>query len=167
MADLGRLEQSPDCHRATDYEPSSEKVQSNRRVTSLFGSSNEDEPPSPIKSPNPSSALIYVRDGDDGGSRRSKSYWGTPVSVSTIQGSTDSKVSTLAPERKPWLLPERLLNCLSGETTPHNKYPFLVQSSYMGLILARRTFALRRIFTSMLSSSIDGTMAKINETKSR
>ena len=42
-ADSGRLEQSPDRHRATDSEPLTEKVQSNRRVTSLFGSSNENE----------------------------------------------------------------------------------------------------------------------------
>ena len=37
----------------------------------------------------------------------------------------------------------------------------------MGLIPARRTFALRRIFTSMLFSSIDGTIAKAHETESR
>ena len=41
MADSGRLEQSRDCHRATDYEPSTEKVQSNRRVSSLFGSDDD------------------------------------------------------------------------------------------------------------------------------
>ena len=46
----GKLEQSPDRHRAADYEPSTEKVQSNRRKISVFGSSDEDEPPSPIKS---------------------------------------------------------------------------------------------------------------------
>ena len=46
-------------------------VQSNRRVTSLFGSSDEDEPPSPIKSHKPSSAYS-VRDGDDGVSNRVK-----------------------------------------------------------------------------------------------
>ena len=53
MADSGRLEQSPGCHRATDYEPSTEKVQSNTRIISLFGSSDEEEPQSPIKSQNP------------------------------------------------------------------------------------------------------------------
>ena len=42
MTESGRLEQSPDRHRATDYESSTEKVQSNRRVTSLFDSSDED-----------------------------------------------------------------------------------------------------------------------------
>ena len=86
MANSGRLEQSPDCHRATDYEPSTEKAQWNRRGRSLFGSSDEDEPPSPIKSPKTSSALIYVRDGDDGVSHRDKNSRSSPVSVDTTHG---------------------------------------------------------------------------------
>ena len=47
MADSEILEQSPR-HRATDYETSTEKVPSNKRVSSLFRSSDEDEPPSTI-----------------------------------------------------------------------------------------------------------------------
>ena len=61
-------------------------------------------------------------DGDDAVSHRSKSSRGTPVSLATAQESTDSKVSTLASERKPWLLLKRLLTSLSGKTTPHKKY---------------------------------------------
>ena len=72
MADSGRLEQSPGRHRATDYEPSTEKVQSNRRVTSLFKSGDKDKPPSPVQSPKPPSAFISVRDGDDDVSNRGK-----------------------------------------------------------------------------------------------
>ena len=94
------LEQSPR-HRATDYETSTEKVRSNRRVSSLFGSDDEDEPPSQKNPQKPSSALIYVRDGDDGVSHSGKGYRGTPVSVGITQGSTDSKASTLSPEKKP------------------------------------------------------------------
>ena len=45
---------------------------------------------------------------------------GTPASMGTIQGSSDSKVSTLPPEKKPWQLPERLVNSHSRETAPHN-----------------------------------------------
>ena len=100
MADSGRLEQSPDRHRATDYASLTEKVQSHRRVSRLFGSDDEDDPPSPVQSRKPSSAFIFVRDGDDGVSHRSKSYRGTPVSVGTTQGSTDTKVSTLT---SPWM----------------------------------------------------------------
>ena len=79
MADSGRLEQSSDRHRATDREPLTEKVQSNRRFSSLFGSDDVDDPPSPVQSPKPSSALISVRDGDDGESHRGESFRGTPA----------------------------------------------------------------------------------------
>ena len=78
-----------------------ERVQSNRRVSSLFDSDDEVSPLSPINSPKPSSALIFVRDGEDSVSHRGKSFRDTPVSVGTSQRSTDSKVSTLAPEKKP------------------------------------------------------------------
>ena len=64
-----------------------------------------------------------MRDGDYGVIYRGKSSRDTPASVGTTKGSTDSKVSSLAPEKKPWLLPERLLTSLSRETTPHNTYP--------------------------------------------
>ena len=60
-----------------------------------------------------SSALIAVRVGDDGMSYRGKSSRGTPASVKTTQGSTDSKVYTLVPEKKPWLLTEQLLTSFS------------------------------------------------------
>ena len=108
-----------------------------------------------------------MRDGDDGVIHRGKSSRGTPDSVGTSQGSTDSKVSTLAPEIMPWLLPERLLASLSGRLILTINILYLLRPSYMGLIAARRTFVLRRIFTSMLFSSIDGTIAITNETLSR
>ena len=37
MADSGRLEQSSDRRQAADYEPLSRRVQSDRRVSRLFG----------------------------------------------------------------------------------------------------------------------------------
>ena len=116
----------------------------------MLGSVDEDDPPSPVPSPEASLAPISVRSDDDGLSHRNKSSYGTPASVSTTQGNRDSEMSRLAPEKKPWLLPEKLLTSLSGDTTPHKKYTFALRPSYTGLIPARRTFALRRSFTSML-----------------
>ena len=51
---------------------------------SMFGSDDEDDPPTPILSPKPSPAPISVRSDDDGVSHRSKSYRGTPASVSPL-----------------------------------------------------------------------------------
>ena len=42
-------------------------------------------------------------------------------------------MSRLPIEKKPWLLPERLIISLSGETTPHNKYPLFIASKLHGL----------------------------------
>ena len=54
MADSGRMEQSPDTRQAADYEPLTVRVQPDRRVSSLFGSDDEDKPSSPLLSPKPS-----------------------------------------------------------------------------------------------------------------
>ena len=52
MADSGRLEQSPDCSQAADYEPSNERAHSVIHATdiyrSMFGSNDEDDPPTPV-----------------------------------------------------------------------------------------------------------------------
>ena len=83
MADSGRLEQSPDTRQAADYEPSNETAHFDRRVNSLFGSDDEDDPSSPVRSfvrsPIRSPARVSVQ-GDDGGvSHRKKSPRGTPT----------------------------------------------------------------------------------------
>ena len=79
-------------------------------------------------------------------SHRGKSNRGTPVLVGTTQGSTDSKVYTLAPDRKPWLLPERLVTSLSGETTPHNKYPLFIAIKLHGLDPSAKNFRAEEDF---------------------
>ena len=71
---------------------------------------------------------------------------GTPASVGTYQGSSDSKVSTLPPEKKPWQLPERLVNSLSGETAPHNKYPLFIASKLHGLDPSDKKFIAEEDF---------------------
>ena len=81
-----------------------------------------------------------MRDGDDGVSHRDRSSRGTAASVGTPQGSTDRKVPTFAPKKKPWLLPERLLTSLSGETTPHNEYTFLIATKLHKLYLSEKNF---------------------------
>ena len=87
-----------------------------------------------------------MRVDNDGVSHRGKSYLGTPVSVSATQRSTDTEVSTLAPEKMPWLLPERLINSLSGETTPHNKYPLFIASKMQRLNLSAKNFSAEEDF---------------------
>ena len=93
--------------RATDDEPSTEKVQSNRSVTVLFGSSDGDKPPSPIKSKKLSSAYS-VRDG------------AIVVKVIVVplyqwvplRGVLTVKCLLLPLRKNPSLLPERLLTNL-------------------------------------------------------
>ena len=150
MADSGRLEQSPDHLQAADYEPSNKRAHSVVHATdmyrSMFGSDDEDDPPTPEPSPKPSPASISVRSDDDGVSHRGKSYRGTPASVGTTQGSADNKMSHLAPEKKPWLLPERLINSLSGETDSRNKYPLFIASRLHGLDPSAKNFRAEEEF---------------------
>ena len=124
--------------------PLSRKKADKRRELSLsiFG---EDTPPTPVISPMPPPAQSSVRGKHDDSRHRGKvggsisfsvdttgkrkrgtptgttgKYSrGTPSHVGTYQGSSDSKVSTLPPEKKPWQLPVRLVNSLSWETAPH------------------------------------------------
>ena len=73
-------------------------------------------------------------------------------------------MSRLAPEKKPWLLPERLITSLSGETTPQNKYLLFIATKLHGLDPSAENFRAEENFTSMLFLSIDGIMVTTNET---
>ena len=75
-----------------------------------------------------------------------KSLHGTPALSGTTQGSTDRKASTLAPEKKQWLLPERLLTSLSDEITLHNIYPLLVATKLHGLDPSAKNFRTEKDF---------------------
>ena len=99
MADSGRLEQLPDCLQAADYEPSNKRAHSVIHATdmyrSMFGSDDEDDPPTPELSSKPLPAQIFsVRSDDDGVSHRGKIYRGAPASVGTTTGSADNKMSS-------------------------------------------------------------------------
>ena len=85
------MEQSPDRRQAAEYEPSTERAHSDRRLNSLFGSDDEDDPSSPVRSPIRSPARVSVQGDDDGVSHRNKRSSGTPASVGTTQGSEDNK----------------------------------------------------------------------------
>ena len=107
---------------ATKNEPSSKEARSNYRThddyRSLFDSEGEDQASSPA--PAPASAHSPVREYDDGPRHREAKYRGTVTSVGTTQEELDRNVLRLASERKPWLLPEQLINNLSGETSAHH-----------------------------------------------
>ena len=133
----------------------------------MFVSDDVYDPPSPVPSPIASPARVFVRSNDNEVSHRLKSSHGTYASVSTTQGSTDSKLYHLAPEKRPWLLAERLSSSLSGKTNPYNKYPLFIATKLHGLDPSVKNFRAEEEFTSMLKKSIDGTMPTINETKSR
>ena len=47
----------------------------------------------------------------------------------SIQEQKGGNTSQSVPEKKPWLLPEKLIISLSGETTPHNKYPLFIATA--------------------------------------
>ena len=176
-----------------ELSPLSQKKADRRRELSL-SILGEDSPPTPVISRMPSPAQSPVRGKHDDVSHRGKGGGssipvsvdttgkrkrgtptgttgkynrGTPASVGTYQGSSDSKVSTLPPEKKPWQLPERLVNSLSGETALTINIPYLLRVSSMGLLPALRNLVLRRTSTSMLFLGIDGIMGIISETKSR
>ena len=154
-----------------ELSPLSQKKADRMRELSLsiFG---EDSPPTPVISPMPSPAQSPVRGKHDDVSHRGKGdssipasvdttgkrkrgtptgttgkyNRGTPASVGTYQGSSDSKVSTLPPEKKPWQLPEQLVNSLSGETAPHNKYPLFIASKLHGLNPSTKEFSAEEDF---------------------
>ena len=81
----------------------------------LFGSDDE----SISESNSPASAHAQSRDYDDGSRHRSVESRGTIASVGTTQVTRDVQQ---APENKPWHLPERLLNSLSGDTSNLSLY---------------------------------------------
>ena len=87
MAYSRRLKQFPERLQAAYYRPSIERAQLDYHDAnvkrSMFGSDNEDDPPSPVPSPILSHVRISVRTDDDGVSHRNKCFSGTLALVST------------------------------------------------------------------------------------
>ena len=103
----------PGSSGATEYEPSRKRArhtgQAHGYYQDLFGSEDEGD----ASSPAPTTAVTQRGKCDDGSRHRGQDARGTITSVGTTQEALDSNVLRLAPEQKPWQLPERLLNMWS------------------------------------------------------
>ena len=100
----------------TESEPSTGKARTDYKTTLrhiLFGSDEK----SVCSSSSSKHAHSQERDDNDGSGHRESADRGTDTYVGTTQEALDRNVLRLAPENKPWFLPERLINQLSGETT--------------------------------------------------
>ena len=61
-------------------------------------------------------------------------------------GALDGYVLRLAPEREPWVLPERLVNGLSGETITHHRISLFDAKLFHGLDISARNFRAKEDF---------------------
>ena len=68
------------------------------------------------------------------------------TSAGTTQEALDSNVLRLAPELKPWELPERLVSELSGETSLHHRIPLFDARSLHGLDISASNFRAEEEF---------------------
>ncbi|CAI5743871.1 unnamed protein product [Peronospora destructor] len=99
-------------------------------------------------SPAPASTHLPVREYDDVPSHREGNCRGTISSVGTTQEALDRNVLRLAPELKPWLLLERLINDLSGETSAHHRIPLFDARRLHGLDISANNFRAEEDYLS-------------------
>ena len=71
---------------------------------------------------------------------------GTMASVGNTQVALDGNVLRLAPEQKPWVIPERLVNELSGETSLHHRIPLFDARQIHGLNISAINFRAKEDF---------------------
>ena len=140
VSDSKKTPTPPGSAGATEYEPSRKRArhtgQTHGFYQSLFSSEDEGDDSSPA----PTTAVTQGSKSDDGSRHRGQDTRGTITSVGTTQEALDSNVLRLAPEQKPWQLPERLLNMWSCEATEHHPIPLFDSRQLHGLDISAKNF---------------------------
>ena len=138
-SDSKKTPRSPESTGEAEYEPSNRTrsgSQTHDHYHSLFSSVDENA----NSSPTPTTEHSPISKYDDGLRHRDGDSSGTNSSVSTTQEAMDCSVLLLAPDSKPWIIPERFVNELSGETSNHNRIPSFDARVLYGLNMSASNF---------------------------
>uniref|UniRef100_A0AAV1V0Z1 Uncharacterized protein n=1 Tax=Peronospora matthiolae TaxID=2874970 RepID=A0AAV1V0Z1_9STRA len=145
---------------AIESKPPAKRGMDDALRRSIFGSSDESDEPSPKRR--------RLRSQDSGAHSGvgspigTTSQRGTITSVGTLQEERDRSVLRLAPEKKAWMPPKSVMDRLSATTSDRYRTRLFDSSRIHHLTPVRKTIALNMNSSSMLSSSIDGTVGITN-----